>query len=105
MPTCYNRWYVIPVREPPAMRRTVVALAVASLIPTLALAQADRRGRSTPGLILNTGARTGACDALFFTADGKELLAAGDDKACLVVPLVDGKAGTTLDPTATRSLR
>jgi WD40 repeat protein len=34
----------------------------------------------TPGLLLETGARTAACDVLVFTQDGKHLLAAGDDK-------------------------
>ncbi len=87
------------------MRRTFVALVVLSLIPAVALAQADRRGRSTPGLVLNTGARTGACDKLFFTADGRELLAAGDDKIVLAVPLTEGKTGATLDGTAARTLR
>jgi urea transport system permease protein len=47
-----------------------------------------RRERSTPGLVLETGARTAACDVLTFTADGKHLLAAGDDK------VVRDKAGT-----------
>src|SRR5262249_53664471 len=35
----------------------------------------------TPGLVVETGARRGACDALTFTADGSQLLAVGDDKA------------------------
>ena len=39
-----------------------------------------RRETGTPGLVLETGARTGACDELLFTRDGKYLLAAGDDK-------------------------
>jgi WD40 repeat protein len=43
-------------------------------------AGASRREYLTPGLILETGARTAACDVLVFTADGKQLLAAGDDK-------------------------
>ncbi|MFO0810819.1 MAG: caspase family protein [Gemmataceae bacterium] len=84
------------------MRRAVL---LTFLLPALAFAQADRRGRSSPGLVLNTGARTGACDVLFFSANGRELLAAGDDKVVLTVPLIDGKDGLALDPTATRSLR
>jgi WD40 repeat protein len=39
-----------------------------------------RRERATPGLVIETGARTAACDVLTFTADGKHLLATGDDK-------------------------
>jgi WD40 repeat protein len=46
----------------------------------LAHAQADRRGRAEPELVVETGARTGACDVLTFTPDGRHLLAAGDDK-------------------------
>src|SRR5687767_4598856 len=40
----------------------------------------SRREYLTPGLILETGARTAACDVLLFTKDGKHLLATGDDK-------------------------
>ncbi len=43
-------------------------------------AQADRFARFEPGLIVETGARVGACDVLAFTADGNHLLATGDDK-------------------------
>ena len=42
--------------------------------------ESDRRSRREPGLILETGGRTGACDALLFTADGHRLLAVGDDR-------------------------
>jgi WD40 repeat protein len=40
----------------------------------------SRREIATPGLVVETGARIGACDVVRFTADGKYLLAAGDDK-------------------------
>jgi WD40 repeat protein len=50
-----------------------------SAVPA-AIAPPDRRQRVTPGLVLETGARHAACDALFFTRDGHTLLAAGDDK-------------------------
>jgi WD40 repeat protein len=65
------------------------ALLLAALAPTLCLgavgttrAQDDqsRRENDTPGLLVDTGARTGPCDVLTFTADGNYLLAAGDDK-------------------------
>ncbi len=39
-----------------------------------------RREYFTPGLTVETGARRGACDVLTFSADGKTLLAVGDDK-------------------------
>jgi WD40 repeat protein len=41
---------------------------------------ADRREFYDAGLVLETGVRTGACDVLTFTPDGKSLLATGDDK-------------------------
>jgi WD40 repeat protein len=40
----------------------------------------ERRERSQPALMVETGARLGACDVLTFTTDGRYLLAAGDDK-------------------------
>src|SRR5436190_11286417 len=40
----------------------------------------DRQKRYTPGLVLETGARTGSCDALLFSENGDQLLATGDDK-------------------------
>lgn len=43
-------------------------------------AQDDRRARREPGLILETGGRTGACDVLRFTKDGNTLFAVGDDR-------------------------
>src|SRR5437660_12178322 len=40
----------------------------------------SRREYATPGLVVETGARRGACDVLRFTPDGNHLLAVGDDK-------------------------
>jgi len=57
--------------------------ALLALAGTCELGQAAeyaRRGIQDPELILETGARTGACDVLLFTRDGKHLLACGDDK-------------------------
>jgi len=67
------------------MRTSILAgLVLLSVWPAAAHAQNDRFGRFEPGLIIQTGGRTGACDVLLFTPDGKRLLAAGDDK---IVPV------------------
>lgn len=61
-------------------------LALAGLalmtISGVASAQVDqsRREIATPGLVLETGSRTSACDVLKFTNNGQYLLATGDDK-------------------------
>jgi WD40 repeat protein len=62
--------------------RLLAALAAYCLATGEVLAQNDqsRREYATPGLVVETGARTAACDVLTFTADGNYLLAAGDDK-------------------------
>lgn len=63
---------------------SAVLIAVASIVLAASTAHAQpevsRREYATPGLVVETGARRGTCDALLFTADGKYLLAAGDDK-------------------------
>jgi WD40 repeat protein len=56
----------------------LVVISAGSLFSSPLFAQ--RRNRTSPGLILETGARTAMCDLLTFTPDGSELLAAGDDK-------------------------
>src|SRR5258708_338263 len=64
------------------MQRWTSILVVAGgllLVPGNSV-HAQRREHFGPGLILETGARTGACDVLTFTRDGKHLLATGDDK-------------------------
>ena len=47
----------------------------------------DRRFLTTPGIVVETGARHATCDALTFTRDGKQLLAAGDDKVVRTWPV------------------
>lgn len=76
------------------MRRTIwLALVAGLLTGRAAHGQAkdkdkgpdlDRRHRMHPDLVLETGGRTGTCDVLRFTDDGKFLLACGDDKVVRV---------------------
>ncbi|MBL8799284.1 MAG: hypothetical protein JNM56_35690 [Planctomycetia bacterium] len=68
-------------------RATTVLLVLASWTgfgAQHAQAQADRFQRFEPGLIVETGARMGACDAVAFTPDGNFLMAVGDDKVVRV---------------------
>jgi WD40 repeat protein len=64
----------------PAGLLALLALLLATGRSGRAAEESDRRSRREPGLILETGGRTGACDALAFTADGTRLLAVGDDR-------------------------
>ena len=66
--------------------------SMASAQPGNYLEHPGRRERNTPGIVLETGARTAACDVLRFTGDGQHLLAAGDDK--VVRSWAVGKSGT-----------
>lgn len=61
----------------------------------------SRRKRDVPGLTIDTGARMGACDALLFSPEGNQLLAAGDDKLVHIWPV--GSSG--LDPAQVKTLR
>lgn len=58
----------------------MTALAAALLASPIAAQEADRFSKFEPGLLLEVGARTTACDVVTFTPDGKRLLAVGDDK-------------------------
>ncbi len=99
----------MPLPPPRLVVPAVLALAAFLLTPP-AGAQADRRGRTSPGLVLHTGAPTGECTALAFTADGRELLAAGLDKVIHVWPVESGRPtggppALHLDERAGRTLR
>ncbi len=63
-----------------------VAVISLLIVPFRAEAQ-DRRFLTTPGIVIETGARHATCDALVFTKDGKQLLAAGDDKVVRTWPV------------------
>ena len=62
--------------------RLGIALVALVWNPGWAMAQVDysRRELATPGLILEPGSRTSACDVLAFTNGGRFLFATGDDK-------------------------
>jgi WD40 repeat protein len=79
----------------------LVALGVGLASSARAQVQKDRLGRTEPGLMVETGARMAPCDALLFTADGRRLLAAGDDK--VVRSWQFGPRG--LDPRSVQGLR
>jgi WD40 repeat protein len=61
----------------------------------------DNLERTEPGLILETGGRTGSCDVLRFTRSGDTLIAAGDDKVVRLWPCAAGG----LEPERGQTLR
>jgi WD40 repeat protein len=71
-----------------------VLLSLLSSAPVCAQAnrilQIDRLSRKSPELTVEAGGRTGSCDMLLFSTDGRTLMAVGDDK---VVRLWDCGAG------------
>jgi WD40 repeat protein len=62
--------------------KTAAALLALMISPGMVKGQTDqsRRELVTPGLVLETGTRTAACDVLTFANDGQYLFATGDDK-------------------------
>lgn len=60
--------------------RVGLALIVLGMTLPAANAQETRLNLFDPSVVLFTGGRGAACDALSFTPDGKQLLAVGDDK-------------------------
>jgi WD40 repeat protein len=96
-----------PAEGSPVSPRTLrILLTTAAFLQTWpadaqkAVEHKGRREQDTPGLVLETGARTAACDMLTFTADGKHLLAAGDDKVVRTWAVSDdGRLGLDEFPT------
>src|SRR6266545_7215742 len=92
-----------PGREPRTMPRaptisvrlplllTVCAINLTTAETTRGQPGESRREYFTPGLVVETMARRGACDALTFTSDGKQLLAVGDDKVVRVWKFAPGE--------------
>jgi WD40 repeat protein len=81
------------------MYRLVAILLLVAAVP--AVAQIDRRDRDEPEIFLNVDGRSGTCDVMMFTDDGRTLYAGGDDKVVRYWPL--GRAG--LETGRMRTLR
>lgn len=79
---------------PRPFRFPLPALLLAAAAASAAEVPVDRRSRDEPEIIVEAGGRTGRCDSLQFTADGKYLVAGGDDKVVRVWPYADGKLDT-----------
>lgn len=60
--------------------RTKLAIGIWLAIAASAATQTDRRDRHDPELVIESGGRTGTCDALLFDRKGEHLFAVGDDK-------------------------
>lgn len=81
--------------------RALLIFAFVTLLSIPANAQIDRRDRHDPELVINTGGRTGTCDAILFDPSGANLFAVGDDKVVSA-----WKCSTTgLDTANMRSIR
>ena len=74
--------------------RLFASVAALLLVAGTAFAQSDRRDRQYPELVVESDGRLGSCDSLQFTADGKYVLAVGDDKVVRIWPYRDGKLQT-----------
>jgi WD40 repeat protein len=84
--------------------RLVVLLTTACAAPSLvAVDSPDRRSRYEPEVAVRDGGRSGACDAVRFSPDGRFLFAAGDDKVVTVWEHAD--AGLNTAPNKVRALR
>ena len=67
------------------VRLLLPAALILSLVDAAA-AQINRRDREEPEMTIEAGGRTGTCDFLGFSSDGRYLYAAGDDKVVHVWP-------------------
>ncbi|HJZ53774.1 MAG TPA: hypothetical protein VKE74_02390, partial [Gemmataceae bacterium] len=85
------------------LARLAVGLALVGVFtPATVAQQFDRRARDEPEVVVEAGGRTGTCDVLRFTPDGRFLLAAGDDKVVRVWPY--SAAGLDTAPGKARTL-
>jgi len=84
-------------------RSALAVVLVAGIAPAVGAQQFDRRARDEPEVVVEAGGRVGTADVIRFSADGKFLLAAGDDKVVRVWPY--SAAGLDSDPRQTRVLR
>jgi WD40 repeat protein len=71
------------------------------VVSGVAAAQLDRRSRDEPEMFVEAGGRSGTCDAMLFSPDGKYLYAGGDDKCVRVWPV----GGAGLETGRMRTLR
>lgn len=85
-------------------RLLLVLVSIGLAAPAASGQQLDRRSRDEPEVVVEAGGRFSHCDTLRFTADGRFLLAAGDDKVARVWPY-SVKAGLDTDPLRARVLR
>jgi WD40 repeat protein len=68
------------------MVRLLLPAALILSLVEVATAQINRRSREEPEMTIEAGGRTGTCDFLGFSSDGRYLYAAGDDKVVHVWP-------------------
>src|SRR5262245_35227849 len=64
------------------MNRILLAALALIVAGETAVAQNDRRQRTEPGLVVETGAPTASEQVIAFTPTGDQLFAAGLDKVC-----------------------
>jgi WD40 repeat protein len=65
----------------------LLAMTFLLVLAAAACAQLDRRSRDEPEMFVEAGGRSGTCDVMMFSPDGKFLYAGGDDKVVRVWPV------------------